>query len=97
MVSCVPFVVSFIVSTGGRLAGSLCYFANVSKIVLMHLLLGALPAFWSLYGFACGGLLANMPLFGVLRGFLEGFMGFVWVCVGWVLCVACVAFVRVWS
>ena len=31
------------------------------------------------------------------KAFLEGFMGFVWVCVACVLCAACVAFVRVWS
>ena len=55
------------------------------------------PAFRPLSCFALVALLANMPLFGVLRGFLEGFMGFVWVCLAWVLCVACVAFVRVWS
>ena len=33
-----------------------------------------------------------MPLFRVLRAFLAGFMGFVWVCVVLVLCVACVGF-----
>ena len=42
-------------------------------------------------------MLANMPLFAILRGFLAGFRGFVWVCSFWVLCVACVVFVRVWS
>ena len=31
------------------------------------------------------------------RGVLEGFGAFVGVCVAWVLCLACVAFVRVWS
>ena len=55
------------------------------------------PAFCPLSCFALGALLANMPLFRVLRAFLEGFVGFVWVCVGCVLCVACGAFVRVWS
>ena len=33
----------------------------------------------------------------VLRAFLAGFGRFVWVCVVLVRCVACVAFVRVWS
>lgn len=37
-------------------------------------------------------LLANMPLFRVLKGFLGDFMGFVCVCVVLVLCVACGAF-----
>ena len=36
-------------------------------------------------------------LFRVLRGFLAGFGAFVGVCVAWVLCVDCVAFVRVYS
>ena len=46
-------------------------------------------------GFACGRLLANMALFRVLGAFLGGFSCSVWVCLAWVLCVACVAFVRV--
>ena len=41
--------------------------------------------------------LANMALFRVLRAFLARFGVFVGVCVAWVLCAACVAFVRVWS
>ena len=55
------------------------------------------PAFYPLSCYACGASLADMPLFSFLRGFLEGFMGFVWVCVVLVVCVACGAFVRVWS
>ena len=55
------------------------------------------PAFCPLSRFVLVGLLANMPLFRVLRAFLEGFGVVVWVCVVLVLCVACVAFVRVWS
>ena len=47
--------------------------------------------------YACGAFPLNMALFRVLRAFLEGFMGFVWVCVGLVVCVACGVFVRVWS
>ena len=54
-----------------------------------------LPAFCPLFCFACLGLLANMALFRVLMAFLARFMGFVWVCLAWVLCVACGAFVRV--
>lgn len=51
-----------------------------------------IPAFCPLSCFALVVLLANMALFRILRGFLEGFMGFVWVCLAWVLCVACGAF-----
>ena len=58
---------------------------------------GALPVFCPPFCFALVVLLANMALFRVLRGFLEGFGVFVWVCVARVLCVACGAFVRVWS
>ena len=56
---------------------------------------GVFPAFYTLAGFMLAVLLANMALFRILRGFLEGFYGFVWVCIAWVLCVACVAFVCV--
>ena len=56
---------------------------------------GVFPAFCPLSRFACGALCLNMALFRVLRAFLEGFMGFVWVCVALALCVACVAFVCV--
>lgn len=52
---------------------------------------GVLPAFCPLCGFACGTLCLNMALFRILRAFLARFMGFVWVCMAWVLCVACVA------
>ena len=76
----------------GRRAGSLCYFADVSKIGQDT---AVCSAFCPLSCFACGGLLVNMALFRVLRGFLEGFICLVWVCVALVLCVACVAFVRV--
>ena len=47
--------------------------------------------------FALGALALNMALFRVLRGFLARFGAVVWVCLVWVLFVACVAFVRVWS
>ena len=36
-------------------------------------------------------------LFRVLRAFLEGFAVRMYICMGLVLCVACVGFVRVWS
>ena len=58
---------------------------------------GALPAFCPLYCFACGALHLNMALFRILRGFLARFGVRMCVCMGLVLFVACVAFVRVWS
>lgn len=54
-------------------------------------------AFCPLYRFMLVVLLANMALFRVLGAFLAWFGVFVWVCVVWVLCVACGAFVRVYS
>ena len=42
-----------------------------------------------------GGLLADMPLFSVLRGFLGGFCCWMYVCIACVPCVACGAFVCV--
>ena len=89
-----PICLPFGVSIGGRCAGSLCYFADVSKIGQDN---AGFPAFCPLSRFVLVGLLANMPLFRVLRAFLAGFGRFVWVCVACVLCVACGAFVRVWS
>ena len=53
------------------------------------------PCLCPFAAFALVGLLANMPLFGVFRAFLARFGVVVWVCVVWVLCVACGAFVRV--
>ena len=41
--------------------------------------------------------LANMALFRVLRGFLEGFGVRMYVCMGLGFCVDCGVFVRVWS
>ena len=49
------------------------------------------PSFCPFSRFAFVVSLANMALFRVLKAFLEGFMGFVWVCVALVLCVDCVA------
>ena len=84
---CLP---AFIVSTCGRWSGNSRYFANVSKNERNSLLLPALLlcAWW----IAC-----KYALFRVLRGFLAWFMGFVWVCSFYVLCVACVAFERVYG
>ena len=76
----------------GMSAGSLCYFADVSKIGQDA---AGCSAFCPLSRFVFDALLANVALFRVLRAFLEGFMGFVWVYVACVLYVACVAFVRV--
>ena len=81
-----------VVSTGGRCAGSLCYFADVSKIRQDT---AGCSAFCPLPCFVFGALLANMALFRVFRAFLAGFGRFVWVCVACVLCVACGGFVRV--
>ena len=53
------------------------------------------PPFCPLYCSALGALLANVALFRVLRGFLEGFMGFVWVCLVWCFAWLVWLFVRV--
>ena len=53
------------------------------------------PSFCPLFCFMLVVSLANVALFRVFRAFLEGFRGFVWVCMGWVVCVDCGAFVRV--
>ena len=51
-----------------------------------------LPPFCPLYCFALGALSLNMALFRVFRAFLARFGVVVWVYVGLVLFVACVAF-----
>ena len=58
---------------------------------------GVFPAFCPLVCFACGALHLNMALFRILRGFLEGFMVRMYICMGLGFCVDCGAFVRVWS
>lgn len=88
--ACLPFCVS--AGAGVRLFRG--YFADVSKIGQY---ITRCSVFYSLCRSALGALSLNMLLFRVFRAFLGGFMGFVWVCVGWVLCVDCGAFVRVWS
>lgn len=69
--------------------------AGVQSCSLMLCLRGVFPAFCPLSCFALVALLANMPLFRILKGVLAWFRGFVWVCIGCVLCVACGAFVCV--
>ena len=83
------FVVAVVVPTGCRWSG--CRGFRWSAVCVPSLCSCLCP----LCCFVCGALLANMPLFRVLRAFLAGFVGFVWVCVGLVLCVACEAFVCV--
>ena len=53
------------------------------------------PSFRPLYRFALGALALKYAFIRILRGFLEGFPCWMWVCVVLVLCVACVAFVCV--
>ena len=71
--------------------------ASGSAKRLALVLLSCVPSFCPLYRFALGVLSLNMVLFRVFRAFLAGFGRFVWVYVVLVRCVACVAFVRVWS
>ena len=75
-VSCVPFAVVFHRVHWCRCAGflSVLYWLVSSG--------GALPAFCSLYCFVLVVSLANMALFRVLRGFLEGFGVRMYVCMG---------------
>ena len=91
VVGCLP---AFIVSTcaglpafegAGPARGGLWSFGRV------------FPPFVRFPALSFGGLLANMPLFRIFRGFGRGFRVLAWVCLVLVLCVACVAFVRVWS
>ena len=64
---------------------------------LAFVLWSCVPSFYPLCCSSLGALLANMALFRVFKAFLAGFGRFVWVCVVLVRCVACGAFVRVWS
>ena len=85
---------TFIVSTGPRIQ-DLSGIQDLPEVALV--LLWCVPSFCPLSRFALGMLALNMALFRVLRAFLEGFSCLVWVCVVLVICVACVAFVRVYS
>lgn len=89
VVGCLPFGVS----TGCRVAGP--FEASGPAGCRRWSSGGVFPAFWSLSYFMLVVLLANVAQFRVLRAFLEGFRVVVWVCIALVLCVACVAFVRV--
>ena len=73
--------------------GGVHWWQVVGSLWLVLCFRGVFPAFCPLSCCALGGLLAYVPLFGVFRGFLEGFGAVVWVCVGLVICVACGAFV----
>ena len=79
----------------GRWSCPLVSCGRVSVVVLSFR--AVFPAFCPLYCFMFGGLLANMLLFAILRGFIWVYRLLVWVCVVLVVCVACGAFVRVWS
>ena len=69
-----------------------CRLSRVQDLPEVALVLwSCVPSFCPLSCFVLGALPANMALFRVLRAFLGGFMGFVWVCVVLVLCVVCVA------
>ena len=64
-------------------------------ILLASAKMDKIPSFCPLCCFVLGALLANMALLRVLRGFLEGFPCWMYVCIALMLCVACVAFVCV--
>ena len=53
------------------------------------------PSFCPLSRFAFGALVCKYALISRFKGVLTGFVVLVWVCIVRVLCVACVAFVRV--
>ena len=55
------------------------------------------PPFCPLSRFVFGALALNMALFRILRAFLRGFRARMYIRMGRGLCVACGAFVRVWS
>ena len=68
-----------VVSTGRKYAG----FRAVFRCVSVPL---------SLCCFCFPAIPAKYALFRILRGFWRGFSCYVWVCLAWVLCVACGAF-----
>ena len=90
----------------GAGCGSACLPFGVSTGCMWCMLRGAsgvlrcvfrpfVPAFCLLCCIPFPALPFKYALFRILRRFSEGFGAFVWVCVAWALCVACVAFVRV--
>ena len=64
-------------------------------ILLTSAKMDKIPSFWSFSRFTSGALSLNIALFRILRAFLRGFSCSVWVCLAWVLCVDCRAFVCV--
>ena len=83
---------------GGRLLGLLSWRPLVQACRLSGLVLcfrGVSPPFVRFPALPFGGLLANMPLFRILRRFIWVYRLLVWVCSFWVICVACGAFVCV--
>ena len=64
-------------------------------ILLMLAKMDKIPPFGRFLALPLLCWLANMALFRVLRGFIWVYRLFAWVCIAWVLCVACGAFVRV--
>ena len=91
VVACLPFGVP----TGGRWSGNSCYFAGVSKIGQDS---AGRSAFCPLCRFVFGALLANMPLFRILRAFWRGLWclcGFVlFGCFAWLVGLLCAWVVR---
>ena len=76
----------------GGWSGNSCYFADVSKIGQDT---AGCSAFCPLSRFVFGVLPLKYAFIRILRAFLAWFVGFVWVCLVLVLCVACGAFVCV--
>ena len=63
-------------STGAGGRGTLAILLTLAKME-------RIPSFYPSYYFTLGALALKYALFRVLRAFLEGFMGFVWVCLFW--------------
>ena len=83
-----------VVSTGGRCAGfrgfRTCLNAGSGPLVVCSL-------FLSSFSLCLWCVVLEYALISRFKGVLEGFPCWMWVCVVLVICVACVAFVRVWS
>ena len=88
VVACLPFGVS----TGGRWSGSLGVH-DLPEVGSGPLVVCS--AFRPLSCFVLGALRLKHAFIRVLRAFLAGFPCWMWVCITWVLCVACGAFVCV--
>ena len=84
VVACLPFGVP--TWAGGR--GTLAILLALAKI-------DKIPSFCPLSRFVLVGLSLEYAFIRILRGFLEGFPCWMWVCIVRVLCVACGAFVCV--